>query len=150
MVWSFKSFDKLEVQELYDLLKLRSDVFVVEQNCIYSDQDDKDQEAIHVLGYKRNRLLAYARILPIGLVEERYTVLGRIVTRQTIRGIGLGKELVRKSTDYCQHTLKDSNIKISAQSHLKNFYQKQGFIKKGGDYLEDGIPHCAMILSTNG
>ena len=150
MVWSFKSFDKLKVQELYDLLKLRSDVFVVEQNCVYSDQDDKDQEAIHVLGYKRNRLLAYARILPIGSAEEKYAMIGRIVTRQTIRGTGVGKELVRKSRDYCQHTFNELNIKISAQSHLKNFYQQHGFTKKGDDYLEDGIPHCAMILSANG
>lgn len=150
MVWSFKSFDKLKVQELYDLLKLRSDVFVVEQNCVYSDQDDKDQEAIHVLGYKRNRLLAYARILPIGSVENKYAMIGRIVIRQTIRGTGVGKELVSKSIDYCQHTFNELNIKISAQSHLKNFYQQQGFTKKGDDYLEDGIPHCAMILSANG
>ena len=150
MVWSFKSFDKLKVQELYDFLKLRSDVFVVEQNCVYSDQDDKDQEAIHVLGYKRNRLLAYARILPIGSAEEKYAMIGRIVTRQTIRGTGVGKELVRKSIDYCQHTFNELNIKRSAQSHLKNLYQQQGFTKKGDDYLEDGIPHCAMIMSANG
>ena len=111
MVWSFKSFDKLKVQELYDLLKLRSDVFVVEQNCVYSDQDDKDQGAIHVLGYKRNRLLAYARILPIGSVENKHAMIGRIVIRQTIRGTGVGKELVRKSIDYCQHTFNELILK---------------------------------------
>ena len=77
-------------------------------------------------------------------------MIGRIVIRQTIRGTGVGKELVRKSIDYCQHTFNELNIKISAHSHLKNFYQQQGFTKKGDDYLEDGIPHCAMILSANG
>lgn len=82
--------------------------------------------------------------------EEKYAMIGRIVTRQTIRGTGVGKELIRKSIDYCQHTFNELNIKISAQSHLKNFYQQQGFTKKGDDYLEDGIPHCAMILSANG
>jgi ElaA protein len=146
MEWSFKEFDKLRLTELYDLLKLRASVFVVEQNCPYQDLDEKDHHATHLLGYEKNNLVAYSRIFPRGTIDKKYASIGRIVTQKKSRGKGLGHELVKKSIDFCREQNTHQAIKISAQVYLKGFYSRLGFVEKGKIYLEDGIPHCAMYL----
>ena len=146
MEWTFKKFDKLRLAELYDLLKLRASVFVVEQNCSYQDLDEIDHHATHLLGYEKNNLVAYSRIFPLGIIDKKHAIIGRIVTQNKSRGKGLGHELVEKSIDFCREQNIHQTIKISAQVYLKGFYNRLGFVEKGKIYLEDGIPHCAMYL----
>jgi len=141
-----KSFDELKNSELYQILKLRNEVFIVEQNCPYQDIDDKDQESFHVMGWVNGSLAAYARILPAGISYNEISI-GRIVTGPGYRGSGLGKELVEKSLDYCQIRWGNSAIRISAQLYLLKFYQSLGFKEVGEEYDEDGIPHIEMIRS---
>lgn len=147
MIWSYLTFEKLQLHQLYDLLKLRMSVFIVEQNCVYQDIDDNDDKAIHVLAYHKSHLVAYSRIFAPGIIEESCACIGRILTRKESRGKGVGKMIVQKSIDYCKQNFVGEAIKISAQSHLRNFYQEFGFKRAGSLYLEDGIPHCTMFLT---
>lgn len=147
MEWSFKKFDRLELSELYDILTLRSSVFVVEQECPYQDLDKKDHQATHLLGYTKNDLIAYARIFPPGVIDKKYARIGRVVTQKENRGKGIGFSLVEKSIRYCRDNFVCKTIKISAQVYLKSFYTRMGFVEKGKIYLEDGIPHRAMYLN---
>ena len=145
MNFTFKHFDQLTLDELYQLLQLRSEVFVVEQNCIYQDIDNKDRQAYNLLGYKENQLVAYARILPKNISYPDYCSIGRVCTKQTNRQLGLGKELMQQAILHCQELYLDTKIKISAQSYLLKFYTELGFEAIGEEYLEDDIPHRAMI-----
>ena len=147
MEWFFKKHYELRINELYELLKLRASVFVVEQDCPYLDLDGKDSLATHILGYGENKLIAYSRIFRPGALEKKEVRIGRIVVKKQSRGKGLGKELVQKSIAFCQEHFGNQTTKISAQVYLKKFYNQCGFIEKGEIYLEDGIPHCAMYLS---
>ena len=147
MEWFFKKYDELRINELYELLKLRASVFVVEQDCPYLDLDGKDSLATHMLGYEENKLIAYSRIFRPGAREKKEVRIGRIVVKKQSRGKGLGKELVQKSIAFCQEHFGNQTTKISAQVYLKKFYNQCGFIEKGEIYLEDGIPHCAMYLN---
>lgn len=146
MQWSILSFSELNTTDLYTILQLRAEVFVVEQNCAYQDLDSADSQALHVLGYKNNALVAYSRILPTAITQSKYVAIGRVVVNTRFRGQGLGYELMEKSIAFCRKEFKNTAIKISAQSHLKTFYGSLGFVYKNEDYLEDGIPHCAMYL----
>lgn len=141
------SFDDLSLQQLYDIMALRQEVFVVEQNCVYLDADGKDQKAMHLLGYSlEEKLVAYARIMPKGLSYDNYVALGRIVTSPAGRGKGLGRKLVAECLRQCKNLFGEQPIKISAQSYLLDFYKSFGFQTMGEPYLEDGIPHVAMRL----
>ena len=146
MDWSIKKFDNLKLTELYDLLKLRSSVFVVEQECAYQDLDDNDRHATHLMGYQKSKMVAYSRIFPPGVFEKHFSRIGRIVTKKQNRGNGIGSSLVQKSIEYCREQFGHRVIKISAQVYLKNFYERLGFVEKGKIYLEDGIPHCSMYI----
>lgn len=139
-----KPFHDLTPHELYSILKLRQDVFLIEQECIYEDCDLKDFEALHLFGIEDDSLVSYCRILPKGLVYENYCAIGRVLTAITHRKKGLGRELMLKSIEYCASAYKD-DIKISAQSHLELFYASLGFITISEVYLEDNIPHVAML-----
>jgi ElaA protein len=139
-----KSFQELSTVELYDLLQIRSEVFVVEQDCVYQDLDGKDQKAFHILGYANNELVAYTRIFKSGDYFKEASI-GRVVVAKNKRHLNYGIEIMRISISFIENELKKSSIKISAQSYLKNFYQKFGFKTIGEEYLEDGIPHMAMI-----
>ena len=139
------SFTELSSEEHYELLALRQAVFVVEQNCPYLDADGNDQQALHCLGHQQGKLVAYTRLLPQGLAYEHYAAIGRVVTSPDVRGEGAGKEIMRYSIQQVQKRFPGQAIKISAQSHLNNFYDQLGFIATGEEYLEDGIPHQAMI-----
>ena len=141
-----KHFDQLSINELYEILALRAEVFVVEQNCPYQDLDGKDKKAIHVLGMQNNNIVAYARILENGMVYKNYSAIGRIVTHNSIRGKGYGDQLVRSAIEATKSSFPSTPIKISAQAHLEKFYNGLGFIFTGEAYLEDNIPHIGMVL----
>lgn len=143
-----KTFTELSNYELYDLLKLRQAVFVVEQNCIYLDTDDLDQKAIHVLGFTDdNELVACTRLLRKGIAYAAYPAIGRVITGARIRGKGQGRPLMGFSIQTLYDRFGPQPIKISAQAHLQAFYGSLGFVGHGATYLEDGIPHRAMILA---
>tara|TARA_B110000977_G_scaffold63681_1_gene86634 strand:+ start:3936 stop:4385 length:450 start_codon:yes stop_codon:yes gene_type:complete len=144
--WSIKSFDELIKNELYDLLKLRSEVFVVEQNCVYQDIDDKDIKGTHFFGQDGSDLIAYLRVMEVGVLYPNHMSIGRVVVKQTHRNKKLGNEILANAIDFCRKKFPKTPIKISAQTHLKSFYNQLGFEFKGEAYLEDGIPHCAMYL----
>ena len=141
-----KNFHALTTEELYKILALRAEVFVVEQNCPYQDVDGKDLNSIHVLGYIKNQLVAYARILGQGISYQEYASIGRIVTSPSIRGNNHGHDLVDFSIKVCQKIFPSQPIKISAQAHLEKFYNAHSFKATGEAYLEDDIPHIGMIL----
>ena len=143
--FSIKKFTDLNIKELHDSFALRSEVFVVEQNCIYQDIDGKDTSSYHVLGKKEDTLVAYARILEKGVAYTDFVSIGRIVVSEDYRGEQLGHLLVRFCTDQIHALFPTQRIKISAQAHLESFYNQHGFKKTGDTYLEDGIPHIAMI-----
>lgn len=138
-----KTFDELQTKELYDLLQLRSEVFVVEQDCVYQDIDGKDQKALHVLGYYQDQLVAYTRLFKPGDYFE-YSSIGRVVVKESFRQFGFGKDIMKASIKVIEEDFKGKVIKISAQCYLKKFYNDLGFIEEGDTYLEDGIPHMAM------
>jgi ElaA protein len=144
--FTFKHFDELTLDELYQLLQLRSEVFVVEQNCVYQDIDDKDRKGFHLLGCIDSQLVACARILPMGVSYTDYCSIGRVCTKQTHRQLGLGKILMQHAIQHCHELYPNTKIKISAQSYLLKFYTELGFEAIGEEYLEDDIPHRAMIL----
>jgi ElaA protein len=149
--WQIKSFNELSLHQLYDALKLRVDVFVVEQTCYYPDLDgeknqlDRDQETLHLLGYQGDILVAYLRILAKGQRYDNYISIGRVATAKQARGSGLGHELMLEGLKMCQQHFPNQSIKISAQKHLIKFYQYHGFEQVSSIYLEDNIPHIAMV-----
>jgi ElaA protein len=145
--WVLKKFDQLTPHELYAALQLRNQVFVVEQNCVFQDADDKDQASFHLLGYKKNNLVAYTRLVPPGVIYPEASI-GRVVTSPAARGTGLGKELMQQSLSSAYHLFGTVPIKIGAQLYLKKFYVSFGFYQISDTYLEDGIEHIYMINNT--
>ena len=141
MIWEVKEWAELSTGEVENIFSLRSEVFVVEQDCVYQDIDGKDQKAKHVLGKKDGEIVAYARIFKPGEYFKEAS-FGRAVVKKTERGKGVGDELVIN----CLENINEEEIKISAQSYLKGFYGKHGFKAEGNEYLEDGIPHTAMFI----
>jgi ElaA protein len=146
--WVCKHFSELTTEELYQILRLRSEVFVVEQNCVFLDLDNKDAACHHVMGRKGNQLLGYSRIMPPGISYAESSI-GRIVSSPAARGLGVGRELMPYSigTLYRLHGKRD--IRIGAQCYLKEFYESYGFVQTGEIYPEDGIDHVEMLLSIN-
>lgn len=138
-------FSELTTQQIYDLLQLRSEVFVVEQDCVYQDIDGYDDKAYHVLFYDEDTLVAYSRILPPGTYFEELSI-GRVIVKETHRSQKLGHELMTTSIAFSLKRFPKSIIKISAQQYLIQFYESHGFVISGEGYLEDGIPHIAMKL----
>ena len=149
--WQTKKFNQLTLEQLYDALKLRVDVFVVEQCCYYPDLDgeqnqlDRHTETLHLLGYQSDKLVAYLRILAPGQSYVDYVSIGRVATAKHARGSGLGHELMSEGIKVCQQHFANQAIKISAQEHLLKYYQYHGFKQVSAMYLEDNIPHIAMI-----
>jgi ElaA protein len=142
-----KPFAQLTPAELYDLLRLRSEVFVVEQQCVFLDMDNKDQQCHHLLLYQQGRLAAVARLLPAGLYYAE-TSIGRIVASPVVRGTGLGKELVSAAIAACYELFGAGPIKIGAQLYAKGFYETFGFVPVGEVYDEDGIDHIHMLKAS--
>ncbi len=142
-----KSFSDLTPSELYQILKLRQDIFIIEQDCIYDDIDNIDPFCTHLCLMEENMLAGYARIVPAGKKFE-YPSIGRIVVPTIKRGKGYGRKLIRKALDYLR-SQNANKVIIEAQSHLKTFYESEGFIAEGSDYDVDGIPHIKMWQSTS-
>lgn len=142
--WSLKKFHELSALEVYEILKLRSEVFVVEQNCVFLDMDDKDQLAHHLQGRINGQLAAVVRILPPGLAYEEPSI-GRVVSSPLFRRKGVGIELMKKAIEETMNLYGQVAIKIGAQLYLKKFYESFGFIQCSETYLEDDIPHIKMI-----
>ena len=143
--WAVYEWSEISTDVLYSILALRSEVFVVEQDCVYQDIDGNDQKAKHLLGYDNHILVAHSRLLNPGDHFKQHS-FGRAVVKKTHRGLGLGDELVKRSI---QELGVDTEIKISAQYHLEKLYQKNGFVSVGKTYLEDGIPHIAMFRNPS-
>ena len=139
-----RSFRELSKEELYNLLALRAEVFVVEQECAYQDLDGKDTKALHILGIVNNELIAYARVFGPGDYFEEASI-GRIVVQKNYRSDGFGRQIVLAAEKAIVDNFRAEKIKLSAQSYLRNFYEDLGYRVKGDEYLEDGIPHLAMI-----
>ena len=144
ITWSCKTFESLTPHELYSILQLRNEVFIVEQNCVYQDCDDKDQQSHHFMGWQQNKLVAYTRLIPAGVVYDEVSI-GRVVTSPSARGTKLGKELMQRSIDKIRELYGKNAIKIGAQLYLKRFYESLGFIQCSDTYLEDGIEHIKMM-----
>lgn len=140
-----KSFSELNCTELYTILQLRSEVFVVEQNCVYQDIDGKDQKAIHILGIVNKELVAYLRIFKPGDYFENASI-GRVVVHSTQRKKGFAKEIMEASITFLLEEEKVSKIELSAQLYLEKFYKDLGFKPISASYLEDGIPHIRMVF----
>ncbi len=141
------TFQELSLDELYAMLRLRAEVFVVEQDCVYQDLDDKDQMSHHLLGFDEDGdLVAYTRLVPKGISYEGYPSIGRVITSMKVRRHGAGKILMQKSIEEIYRLFGKSPIKISAQCYLDKFYRGLGFVPIGEEYLEDGIPHVGMLL----
>ena len=143
--WILKEFAQLTPAELYSIMRLRNEVFVIEQNCIYQDADNKDQSSWHLCGWADVELVAYTRLLPPGLSYEECSI-GRVVTSPAHRKTGAGRELMQVSIEKAYNVFNNDTIKIGAQLYLKNFYESLGFVQCSGEYLEDGIPHILMLL----
>ena len=141
--WEIKRFNELSLVQLYDLLALRSEVFVVEQNCVYQDIDTKDVDAIHLLGMHVDKIVAYARLFDAGKYFHNASI-GRVLVKQEYRIQKLGHELMKESISAVASEFGTAVITISAQSYLENFYKQHGFIAVGDGYLEDDIPHIRM------
>ena len=144
--WKEKKFQELTTKELYEISRVRSEVFVVEQEILYNDFDRKDYKAIHLCGLIKEELVAYARVFDKGDYYENNPGFGRLVVVKKERGKGIGKELVKKSIEVCKTKFSKQEIKISAQAYLEKFYVELGFERRGEGYMEDGIPHCAMFI----
>ena len=144
MNWTLKKFEDLTPNELYAILRLRTEVFVVEQNCVFQDMDNKDQPAYHLMGWKNNTLIAYTRLIPPHLSYEEPSI-GRVVTSAAARGGGIGRILMEKSIEEIIRLYGKTPIKLGAQLYLKKFYESLGFMQSGDVYDEDGIDHIEMI-----
>ena len=144
MRWQWTGFDDLSLQELYALLRLRQEVFVVEQTCPYLDADGEDDICHHLLGWEDDALVAYLRVFPPGGSSHPEVVIGRVITAMPARGKGLGRELMAESHRRIVQTWGPQPIWLSAQAHLERFYGSLGYAICGPGYDEDGIPHVPM------
>ena len=145
MEFIVKTFSELTTDELYAILQLRSEVFVVEQDCVYQDLDFKDQKSLHVIGIKNDNIIAYTRIFKPGDYFKEASI-GRVVVKDTERKYGYGYELMNASIKAVEEKYNTKEITISAQVYLMKFYNTLGFKKTSEEYLEDGIPHIEMLL----
>jgi ElaA protein len=141
--WKIKSFENLSVNELYDILRLRSEIFVVEQNCVYLDLDGKDKLALHLFGEFEGKIVAYSRLFKAGVSFDNASI-GRVVVGANYRDRKWGHDLMREAIAGIKTHFGESKITIGAQLYLKKFYESHGFIQTSEMYLEDNIPHIEM------
>ncbi|HUQ66511.1 MAG TPA: GNAT family N-acetyltransferase [Flavitalea sp.] len=143
--YKIKHFEQLTPAELYAILRLRNEVFVVEQNCVFQDADNKDIYCHHLMLYDHHQLIAYARLVPQG-VSYREMSVGRVVTAKEARNKGVAKQLMKLAVQNCRKLFGEGPIRIGAQYYLENFYSSIGFARTGDIYDEDGIEHIEMIM----
>ena len=146
MKFDAKRFDELDNKTLHDIFLLRSEVFVVEQECVYQDIDRKDLESIHIIGIKKKKIIAYSRIMSL---NTEFCSIGRVLVKKEFRNQGIGIKLMKKSIKEATKEFNNRKIKIAAQKYLKKFYTNLGFKQSGIWYWLDSIPHIDMILNRN-
>jgi ElaA protein len=146
--WECKPFQRLSLTELYRILQLRTMVFIVEQNCPYLDEDDKDKDSLHLMAWNDNQIIAYTRLLPPGIAFDEASI-GRVVTHSQFRKHGLGRELMNRSIEILFSEMGTQPIRIGAQLYLRKFYESLGFYACSDVYVEDGIDHIEMLLLPN-
>ncbi|MCG9899534.1 MAG: GNAT family N-acetyltransferase [Hydrotalea sp.] len=146
MIEKIAHFDALSPKELYDIIQLRNEVFVVEQQCIFQDADGKDPKCYHLMMYEDDQLVAYARLVPAGLAFEHMSI-GRVISNPAFRRQNYGRKLMEKAIQHCEHIFGDGPIQIGAQLYLQKFYESFGFKVCSDVYDEDGIDHIEMIRS---
>ena len=149
ITWICQHCSELSALELLRILQLRAEVFVVEQECIYEDPDHFDADALHLQAFENNTLVAYARLLP---PRARFAEasIGRVLTRRSHRGLGLGRKLMKEAMERCTMAYQCNEIRLSAQVYLLKFYTDLGFVEQSAHYLEDGIPHVEMLWKSPG
>ena len=140
-------FSALTTTQLYDILRLRSEVFVVEQNCVYLDLDGLDEDAYHIYISVENKIVATARILKKGVAYKEIAI-GRVASSEKYRNLKLGHALMETAMQFISENMDNESVRLSAQSHLKDYYARYGFVPTGNDYLEDGIPHSEMLFEV--
>lgn len=143
LVFKIKPFEALSLLELYSVLQLRSEVFVVEQNCVYQDIDGKDKKALHVIGEFEGQTVAYCRLFKSSDYFDQASI-GRVIVKENFRDKKWGHDLIKEAIGAIQSHFGESQITISAQLYLKRFYESHGFVQTTEEYLEDGIPHIEM------
>ncbi|WP_027629374.1 GNAT family N-acetyltransferase [Ruminiclostridium cellobioparum] len=148
MNWNLKKFNEMTTEELYEILKLRNEIFVVEQQCAYQDCDDKDKKALHLFLQDKDEITAYLRILEKGVSYNEISI-GRVVVNKNYRGKGLAKEMMLAALKYIDENLHEREIRISAQAYLLKFYKSLGFHEVSEQYLEDNIPHVEMLFKKS-
>ncbi|MDY0942979.1 GNAT family N-acetyltransferase [Priestia megaterium] len=144
MTWCIKSFQELTNGELYEILQVRTAIFVVEQKCAYLEVDGKDKLAYHLFKKEDRKIIAYLRVLPKGISYQEAS-LGRIIVKQEQRGTGLGRELVARGIDFLENEWHEKTIKIQAQSRLQTFYESFDFRLISDIYSDEGLPHVDML-----
>jgi ElaA protein len=144
MNWKIKKFKELNVEEIYKILALRTDIFVVEQNCPYQECDGKDKNSYHLFSEENGEIIAYLRIIEKGISYDEISI-GRVCINKTHRGKGISREMILKAINFVESNLNENTIKIQAQARLLEFYNSFGFEKVSEEYLEDNIPHIDMI-----
>lgn len=146
MDWIIKKFDELNAKDIYNILALRNEVFIVEQNCVYMDCDYKDFNSYHLFLEQNDAIVAYLRVLEKGVSYDQISI-GRVAVKEDFRGKGLSREMMLKAINFVENDLNETSIKIQAQSYLINFYTSLGFKPISDEYLEDNIPHIDMIYN---
>lgn len=147
--WKIKPYSELTLNEFHDLIELRINIFVVEQDCPYSELDGRDKKAYHLIGRNgQGKVVATARILPAGIAYDDVAI-GRVVVDESARGNGTGHRLLEECLDFIAAEFNNPPITLSAQKHLENYYQSHKFLSTGKEYLEDGIPHVEMRFNPN-
>lgn len=146
LVWQCQSFDELSGAQVYEILRLRTEVFIVEQNCVFQDPDGSDPQALHLGAWQAGRLMAYARLFGPG-VKAAAPSFGRVITAPQARGMKLGHELVRQALAVCAREWPGQGVTIFAQSHLQRYYGHHGFVAVGAEFIEDDIAHQEMRLT---
>lgn len=144
MNWELKKFEDLKTEDIYKILKIRNEVFIVEQLCPYQDCDGKDENAYHLYLEDKGKIIAYLRILKKGVSYDQISI-GRVLVHKDYRGKGIARKLMLKALNFIDVNLNEREVKIQAQSYLVNFYGSLGFKKTSEEYLEDDIPHIDML-----
>lgn len=144
MNWKIKKFNELNVEEIYKILALRNEVFIVEQECPYLDCDDKDLNSYHLFSEENGEIVAYLRILEKGVSYDEISI-GRVAVKKIYRGKGISRKMIMKAIEFIENNLSEDTIKIQAQAYLLNFYSSLGFKAVSQEYLEDNIPHIDML-----
>lgn len=143
MNWELKKFEELKVEDIYKILKIRNEVFIVEQQCAYQDCDGKDEKSYHLYLKDQDEIAGYLRIIPKGISFNEISI-GRVLVNKRYRGKGIAREMMLKALDFIERELKEAEVKISAQVYLINFYRSLGFKETSKEYLEDNILHIDM------